>query len=616
VLSGDIAGDDAGFDCVGAVENSLNVLKADGVGVTAAIDGFTITGGNPAQTMLCEEGGGLFVEAASPTVTNCIFVNNCGCTLGGAVFVWDGAGASAPTFINCLFNGNEADQGGAMYITSGDVTMVNCTVANNHGDSFGGGVIVDGFGAGLTVVNTIFWGNDTNGIISEPAQLIAGPGSSLDIDSCIVQGWSGILGGAGNNGSDPLFADVDGGDLIAGTADDNLRVVCGSPAIDSGDNSAVPVDVAVDLDHSERFVNNVAPDTGVGTSPIVDRGPYEFLADLSADCPGDTNDDDEVNVDDLVEVIVQWGCTVPAECSADVFSDCIVNVNDLVQVIVNWGACPVLNDECEDRIVLDLGPTDFQNGGATTNPGDPAFPCGTGVGGDVWFNYTAPCAGTLIVDTCGSDFDTVVAVYDGAGCPPGTLLGCNDDAGGGSACPGTQQSSVSVAISGGQTVKIRVGGNNDARGAGTINLAVTDTDNDECECATLISTGQTLTVDTAGSTFDFFQTQCNGPDFNAGSRWLRCVGNGNTYRIELCGNPPFSFDSRLNVYCGPCGDLDCVAPEPFDNAFLCDVFTEELEWCTAPGAEYLMMIHGNAVTGVVDVTLLDMGGPCGIPPCE
>jgi hypothetical protein len=40
--------------------------------------------------------------------------------------------------------------------------------------------------------------------------------------------------------TDPQFVDADGVDNTAGTLDDNLRLKSGSPAIDAGNNSAVP----------------------------------------------------------------------------------------------------------------------------------------------------------------------------------------------------------------------------------------------------------------------------------------------------------------------------------------------------------------------------------------
>ncbi|MHC4990454.1 MAG: hypothetical protein ACYTGC_05685 [Planctomycetota bacterium] len=58
------------------------------------------------------------------------------------------------------------------------------------------------------------------------------------------------------------------------------------------------------------------------------------------DCAGDVNGDLFVNVDDLLEVILGWGCTVPpGPCPGDVNMDLVVNVDDLLLIILNWGAC-------------------------------------------------------------------------------------------------------------------------------------------------------------------------------------------------------------------------------------------------------------------------------------
>jgi hypothetical protein len=54
-------------------------------------------------------------------------------------------------------------------------------------------------------------------------------------------------------------------------------------------------------------------------------------------CPADTDDDGDVDVDDLVAVILAWGdCT---NCAADVNGSTVVDVDDLIAVILGWGAC-------------------------------------------------------------------------------------------------------------------------------------------------------------------------------------------------------------------------------------------------------------------------------------
>ena len=73
---------------------------------------------------------------------------------------------------------------------------------------------------------------------------------------------------------------------------------------------------------------------------------WELITDAAPSCPGDTNGDGEVDVDDLNNVILDWGSDGSAN-GGDLTGprpgsppDGIVNVNDLNAVIVGWGDCP------------------------------------------------------------------------------------------------------------------------------------------------------------------------------------------------------------------------------------------------------------------------------------
>jgi len=56
----------------------------------------------------------------------------------------------------------------------------------------------------------------------------------------------------------------------------------------------------------------------------------------------------------------------------------------------------------------------FSTVGATKEPGEPAH-CGQAGGASEWFVYTAPTNGTLDVNTTGSSFNTILAIYTGPG---------------------------------------------------------------------------------------------------------------------------------------------------------------------------------------------------------
>ncbi len=65
------------------------------------------------------------------------------------------------------------------------------------------------------------------------------------------------------------------------------------------------------------------------------------------------------------------------------------------------------------------------NTSATIEPSEPQ-PCIESLR-TVWYRFTAPASGIYEVDTFGSDFDTVLAVYTGSTLPSLSLVDCNDD---------------------------------------------------------------------------------------------------------------------------------------------------------------------------------------------
>jgi hypothetical protein len=101
---------------------------------------------------------------------------------------------------------------------------------------------------------------------------------------------------------------------------------------------------------------------------------------------------------------------------------------------------------------------------ATASAADPTPSCAPRVGQSVWFAYTPTQNAVIRVNTFGSDYDTVVAVYKGSG-TPGAEVACNDDSG------GLTQSQVSFTAFTGQPYLIMVGSKTAATGStGTLNF--------------------------------------------------------------------------------------------------------------------------------------------------
>jgi hypothetical protein len=100
--------------------------------------------------------------------------------------------------------------------------------------------------------------------------------------------------------------------------------------------------------------------------------------------------------------------------------------------------------------------------------------CLSGNGPDVWFRITPCTSGLMIVDTCGSTYDTVAQILNsGLG-----NVNCNDDAIAGP-CNGSRQSYVTASVSSGSLYYIRVAGYQGATGNFSLNVRVQPT-NDAC----------------------------------------------------------------------------------------------------------------------------------------
>ncbi len=87
------------------------------------------------------------------------------------------------------------------------------------------------------------------------------------------------------------------------------------------------------------------------------------------------------------------------------------------------------NDDFADRQPLsgDTGSAEGTTDGASKETGEPNH-AGASGGASIWYRWTAPTSGPAMFDTCGSDFDTVLAVYTGSSVGALTPVASNDDA--------------------------------------------------------------------------------------------------------------------------------------------------------------------------------------------
>jgi hypothetical protein len=253
------------------------------------------------------DGGGMWVYAVGATLTDVTFSGNTANNDGGGMYDWDSyprlAGVTfggntakaghgggmyskygSPTLVNAIFSGNTAnDDGGGMYnYHSYNAELLNTTFSANSAQSLGGGMYIEESDA--TIQNSILWGNlDGSSPPAEAQVYIVTSGAAPAVNYSLVQG--GCPSGADcwpityPLTDDPQFIDADGPDDVGGTADDDLRLQFTSPAVDKGDNAALPLD-ELDLDGddvlTETLPLDLAGNPRISGFDVVDLGAYEL----------------------------------------------------------------------------------------------------------------------------------------------------------------------------------------------------------------------------------------------------------------------------------------------------------------------------------------------------
>ncbi|QQS08366.1 MAG: hypothetical protein IPK69_10235 [Phycisphaerales bacterium] len=239
-----------------------------------------------------------------------------------------------------------------------------------------------------------------------------------------------------------------------------------------------------------------------------------------------------------------------------------------------------INDNCSLPTVISAGATAFNTTDATTDgPNECTFSNYSQIGSDIWFLWTnGPCDGNAVINTCGSSFDTKIAVYSGSSCPTvdGTALACNDDEGTTGSCSGTLQSEVTFPVLAGETFLIRVGGyasgaNPPATGAGTLTITAPGNcgpqppANDLCANAipvadSALSGGTPITGSTSLATnsggLPGSPTPCGSSSGSPDVWYTYTPANTASVSINTCGS---AYDTVLGLYSGACGSFTQVA---------------------------------------------------------
>ena len=208
------------------------------------------------------DGGAIYTHDSSPRIENCFFFSNSATGNGGAVYLSDWE--VSPILINSVFTGNSATSAGSgVYNNDSAGTVTNCTFTGNQ--SCPNALIYnDGVTNRISIINSILWGNGL-----ELASKYTG--YLPKVKYCNID-QNGFAGTDGNINQVPLFIDAKGPDNILGTMDDNLRLQPGSPCIDAGISTDVPL---TDIEGNPRYDDPNMPNAGAGNYPYYDMGAYE-----------------------------------------------------------------------------------------------------------------------------------------------------------------------------------------------------------------------------------------------------------------------------------------------------------------------------------------------------
>jgi hypothetical protein len=253
----------------------------------------------------------------------------------------------------------------------------------------------------------------------------------------------------GDNCSDPLKIDIptlpytDLGQTTCGRGDDYNNTCMGS--YDGGEDIVYEVTVAEAVDVDITLDPKGTTYTGIGLFDLCPADPSASCIDQSTNYGSDAHGMTCVHLEPGVYYLMID--TYPSP-------DCIPDFDLTISAATGCEAPE--NDDCANATEIgDVTDLAFNTDNATFDG-----PGGCQTAPNLWYVYTASCTGEATVGLCGSDYDTKMAVYDGAGCDS-PMIDCNDDACG-------VQSELTFPCVEGNAYLIEVGGYSSNTGAGLL----------------------------------------------------------------------------------------------------------------------------------------------------
>ena len=247
---------------------------------------------------------------------------------------------------------------------------------------------------------------------------------------------------------------------------------------------------------------------------------------------------------------------------------------------ISAGAFPPFNDQLFNAIPMVAGFNYNINTAYASSTNDPVPLCDATAGHGVWYSYTPSEDAQVMLETCQSDFETVVQLYSSDGSTL-TPVACND--GFGPACA-TNRASLSFFAKTGTNYFILAAGKNGAFGNLIISVNGDPPGNDNCESAIEMTEGVVYTNNTtyASSTTNALPV--------IKDVWYRFTPTrSELLLLTTCGS---DFHTAFNVYTGACNALTYFNNAVSDGSGVCGTNAASAEFSVSAGTTYYIDVGG------------------------
>ncbi len=273
--------------------------------------------------------------------------------------------------------------------------------------------------------------------------------------------------------------------------------------------------------------------------------------------------------------------------------------NTTFNICVGSPPPPPANDDCSGAIGLTVNPdylcaavTPGTVAGATASNTDTTA-CSGAEDDDVWFSFEATSTTHRIslTNVSGSATDMFHSLWTGSDCGSLTLVpgSCSD-------ADTSNPSGLTI----GQTYFVRVNTYTSTGGQNTtFNVCVgtppPPPTNDDCSGAITVTCGSTTLGTTEGTTNEGVAVCgiANVTTQNTNGVWYKYVGDGSTVTVTTCSPTITSGDSRLAVFTGACGNLNCIGGNDDLQTAGCSTNTlaSGVTFNTVVGTDYYILVY-------------------------